>query len=222
MKINIFLVTFLLIGFFQVKGQSIKDKLSLDMNIGTRLLGKTSDKTKIIPGVHASGGLVYSANKLFSIKGELALDTYHARNVASKWENEIKYANIHDRSLLVRANLKGAINLLELIKIDSVKYELNLNAGIGLASNYNPDFRQQNTTILSRLGVNGNDNMLSVLVGINPKIKVTPRVCLTGEISYGLLLNQSYYIDRIDNSTQIKGHDNLLNISLGISVKLKK
>ncbi len=210
-----------MIGFVQVKGQTITDKLSLDMNLGTRLLGNTSDTTKLIPGIHASGGIVYSANKLFSIKGELALDTYHARNVASKWENEIKYDNIHDRSLLVRANLKGAINLLELAKINSDKYVLNLNAGIGFASNY-PEFLKKNTSVLSRLWINGNDNMFSVLLGLNPKFNVSPRVSLTGEISYALLLNQSYYIDRSINSTLISGNDNLLNISLGISVKLKK
>ena len=210
-----------MIGFVQVKGQSITDKLSLDINLGTRLLGNTSDTTKLIPGIHASGGIVYSANKLFSIKGELALDTYHARNVASKWENEIKYDNIHDRSLLVRANLKGAINLLELAKINSDKYVLNLNAGIGFASNY-AEFLKKNTSVLSRLWINGNDNMFSVLLGLNPKFNVSPRVSFTGEISYALLLNQSYYIDRSINSTLISGNDNLLNISLGISVKLKK
>ncbi len=222
MKINIFLVTFLLIGFFQVKGQSIKDKLSLDMNIGTRLLGKTSDKTNIIPGFHASSGLLYSVNKIFSVKGELAVDSYHARDFASKWENQIKYTNIHDRSFLVRANLKGAINLLELAKINSDKFVFNLIGGVGLASNYNSDFRQKNTTILSRLGLKGNDNMLCVLVGVNPKLNVSPRVSLTSEISYGLLLNQTYYIDRKVNSTSINSTDNLLNISLGISLKLKK
>lgn len=220
MKINILLLTFLLLGFVQVKGQSTKDNLSLDLNVGTRLLGNTSDKTKLIPGVHVSGGLVHSPNKLFSIKGELAIDSYHARDVATKWESEIKYANVSDHSVLIRANLKGAINLVELVKINSEKFALNLNAGVGLGSNFNRDYRKQNPALYSGIGISGNDNMASVLFGLNPKFQVSSRVSFTSEISYALLLNQSYYIDRSINSTLINGNDNLLNISLGISVKL--
>jgi hypothetical protein len=221
MKINIFLLTFLLIGFVQVKGQINKDNLSLDLNIGTRLLGNTSDKTKLIPGIHVSGGLVHSLNKLFSIKGEIAIDSYHARDVVTKWGSQIKYANVSDHSVLIRANLIGAINLLELAKISSDKFVLNLNAGVGLGSNFNRDYRKQYPEKFSGLGVDGNDNMYSFLFGLNPKLNVSPRVSFTGEISYALLLNQSYYIDRSINSTLNNGNDNLLNISLGISVKLK-
>jgi hypothetical protein len=222
MKINIFLLTFLLIGFVQVKSQTIKDNLSLDLNVGTRLLGNTSDKTKLIPGIHVSGGLVKSVSKLFSIKGELAIDSYHARDVASKWESQIKYANISDRSVLVRANLIAGINLVELAKINSDKFVLNLNAGVGLGSNFNKDYRKEYPDNFSGLGLKGNDNMPTVLFGLNPKFNVSPRVSFAGEISYALLLKQSYYIDRSINSTLINGNDNLLNISLGISVKLNK
>ena len=221
MKINIFLLTFLLIGFIQVKSQTIKDNLSLDLNIGTRLLGNTSDQTKLIPGIHVSGGLVHSVSKLLSIKVEVALDSYHARDTVSKWESQIKYANVSDHSILVRANLIGAINLLELAKINSDKFVLNLNAGVGFGSNFNSDYRKNNPSSFSGLGLKGNDNMPSVLFGVNPKFNVSPRVSFTGDISYALLLKQSYYIDRSVNSTLINGNDNLLNISLGISVKLK-
>jgi len=221
MKINIFLVTFLLIGFVQVKSQTIKDNLSLDLSVGTRLLGNTSDKTKLIPGVHVSGGLLKSVSKVFSIKGEVAIDSYHARDVATRWENQIKYSNVSDHSVLIRANLIAGLNLVELFKPNSEKFALNLNAGVGLGSNFNRDYRKAYPNQFSGLGIKGNDNMPTALIGLNPRFSVSPRVSFMGQVSYALLLNQSFYIDRSVNSTIVNGNDNLLNISVGISVKLK-
>lgn len=221
MKKIIFLLIVLLIGSFQVKSQSILDSLSLDLKLGSRFFGNTSELTKIAPGVHASGGLVYSVNKTFSLKGELCLDTYYARDSSTRWNNQIKYANTSDRSLLMRTNLLGVVNLSQLFNGKSNNFQLNLNAGVGLATNFNSGLSLHNLKHPISTAKE-NDNMLSAIVGLSPKFKVSPRVSIIGDVSFAYLLKQSAYIDRALDATSINTNDKLLSISLGASFKLKK
>lgn len=217
------LLTFLTFALtFSTNAQTVLDKLYIDLNAGTRLLGKTSEATKVIPGIHFDAGVGYQLNPNIAIKGEFAVDSYKAQDSVAKWDGQMKIANINDESVLYRATVNAVINVGELAGFATENFGFKVQVGAGVASNSNTNYKNSTSGIFSDPGIKGNDDMITGSLGLNPQYRISDRVALNGTVSFAILAKQSHYIDRSINNALINGTDQLMNASIGISVKLGK
>ena len=207
---------------FSTNAQTVLNKLYVDLNTGTRLLGKTSEATRVKPGIHFDAGLGYQLNQNIAIKGEFAVDSYKAEDSVAKWDGQIKIANINDKSVLYRATLNAVINVGEMAGFATDKFGFKVQVGAGFASNSNNNYKNTTSGVFSDPGIKGNDDMITASLGLNPQYLISDRVALNGTVSFAILAKQSHYIDRSINNALINGTDQLMNASIGISVKLGK
>ena len=207
---------------FSTNAQTVLNKLYVDLNTGTRLLGKTSEATRVKPGIHFDAGLGYQLNQNIAIKGEFAVDSYKAEDSVAKWDGQIKIANINDKSVLYRATLNAVINVGEMAGFATDKFGFKVQVGAGFASNSNNNYKNTTSGVFSDPGIKGNDDMITASLGLNPQYLISDRVALNGTVSFAILAKQSHYIDRSINGALINGTDLLMNASIGISVKIGK
>ena len=189
------LISFLFILVtFQINAQTTK-KLSIDSNIGVRFGGAVSDctinnnKAKVLPGIHINGGVCYQLNKLISLRGGLSYDEFKTTLVQSI-----------DRSELISGNLELIVNLKSFQYSD---FGLDLHGGFGLSTLSNSKFNEVSES--SGLGFNRNDNIMNIVLGLTPQIKLNYKISIIIDFACKLLVPQNMYVNPNQDGTVIDG-----------------
>ena len=191
--IRLISILFILVTF-QINAQTTK-KLSIDSNIGVRFGGAVSDctinnnKAKVLPGIHINGGVCYQLNKLISFRGGLSYDEFKTTLVQSI-----------DRSELISGNLELIVNLKSFQYSD---FGLDLHGGFGLSTLSNSKFKEGSES--SGLGFNRNDNMMNIVLGLTPQIKLNYKISIIIDFACKLLVPQNMYVNPNQDGTVIDG-----------------
>jgi hypothetical protein len=182
-----------------------------DGYMGGRFGGEHSEFSKMGPGGHFNGGITFWFNKKIGLRGDASADFFKARRI----ENDFT-----DRSLLLRSTIQAVFNLSEIFGKHTHKFELIFHTGIGGASSFNPDFKRKFDGEFTDKLIKGNDDMIAVVAGLTPKIKVNKRVSVNFDMSFVVLPMQNNYFDRTYDNTYFNKTGFLVNTSMGLSYRL--
>lgn len=187
------------------------DNMYLDVNLGLRSGGRHSDLTKLGSGFHVDGCVGYDLNSNYGVRGDLAFDIFNAKVVKS---------DASDKSLLTRLSLQGVVNVGELAGFATDKFGLKFHGGIGFATNSNPNFKDKHEPAggFKDKGFKGNDDMFTVVFGLNPQYHVNEKISVNLDLSLVILTGQSN-VD-LEVARLEKGTGSIFNTAVGISYKL--
>lgn len=195
------------LGVFGANAQ-ITENLYLDFNVGTRFGGTHSELTELGAGLNLNGAIGYQINDMFAVRGGLAFDTYNAKPIVGEGR---------DRSLLTRLTLEGVLNVAEVADFMPEPFGLLFHAGFGFGTNSNPDFKEKYVGEFTDKAFKGNDDMFTIMFGLNPKYHVNDNIAINLDLTYALLLSQDHYVDRKFDNSLITGAGGLFTTSVGIT-----
>lgn len=184
-----------------------------DFGVGTRLGGEVSDKATLGAGFHMNGGVGYMFTSYLGIKGDLGYNAFSAESVTD--------ASDIDRSYMVRASIQGVLSISDLA-FNAEKFGLRFHTGFGLNTFSNPHYKEvyTETNEFKDPYFKGNDDALSVIVGLTPEYIISEKLSITADVSYVTLFKQSHNIDREFGTTNIDKNTGISTISVGVSYKL--
>ena len=190
----------------------IGDGFYFNMNFGTRLAGENSDLTSLGAGAYGSGAFGFMFNGVIGVKGYLGFNLFKAKD-----KNNIIPP---DRSILIQSSLLADLRLSELLDFGTSHIGVNVNGGIGLATLINPSWKRYKRKIgegnFQDPYFKGNDDMLTLILGVNPKYHLNKHISLDLNFSFNLLFKQDYTIDR-HNNIDVDGLTNYMNLSVGFT-----
>ncbi len=209
-------ISLILLSLFAFGAHTFSQSTSVNLNVGARLMGNSSDSSKLTPGLHLNGGLSYMINDYLGIKGDLAYDSYAAYHNNS---------TLRDRSFMIRGSIQGVLSLSNLFEFESRDFSLSLHAGFGFASNYNPSFKKNrldNGYSFSDPALKGNDDMVNIIFGLTPQYRIKNNWYANFDISGVVLPMESHFVDRHFDSAVNQGTGFILNTSIGITYVFSK
>lgn len=195
-------------------GQSIKEKLYFDLNLGTRVGGAVSKSSTLGSGFHIDGGVAYELNEIYAVKGDLGFDTYKSVSILN---------GVADKALGIRASIQGVVNVSDLANFSTDIFRMKFHGGLGLYTISNPSFKDayiDNGGKFNDPVFKGNDDMLGFIFGLNPQYHLSEQFSINADLSLVLLANQSNYVDRGINKGLNEGTGKLINASVGVSFRL--
>ena len=187
-----------------------------DLNFGGRFSGANSDSVTMAPGLHIEGATGYMFSNIVGIRGVLGFDSFKTAEDGST-------EGVEDKSFMLRATLEGVLSVSQLADFGTEAFDLNLHAGFGFATQVNRSWKE------SRLATDGfefedpafkgNDDMINVVFGLNPKYHINENISINADISYVILTMKDWTADRYSN-TPVEGMDGILNGSIGLTYRL--
>ena len=232
MKTNILILSMLLFGIvFTSEAQSVvkgKDnKLRVDWHrkgwlieggAGMRTFGKRTENIDKTPGLALHGSLGYRFNSVWGVRGRV---DYYNHEINPGYENlaGVDSFTNPESSMSHSVALSMVINadLIPLITgRDNRKWIMNAYAGLGLTTNWLPDFKNTVETLNGHEWrdpmLKGHQDMGQILLGIAPQYNFTSRFGITLDIAAFTHIRQTYTYDvQKDNSISF-----VLNPSLGM------
>jgi len=185
------------------------EALFLDFKIGTRLAGEESDLTTLGAGLNIQGGLGYMVTKIWGFKGDLGFNTIKTKSIAN--------SNVVDRSALVRSSLQGVLDVAELANFGIENFGLNIHSGFGWSTIQNPSWKKAQTSEFTDPGIKGNDDVINIIIGLNPQYRINDRLYLDVDYSFNMLAKQDVTFDTHNNIKINGGMTNYSTLSFGIT-----
>lgn len=190
--------------------------LFMDLEIGSRFGGITTESTVMQTGLAIEGGIGYMFNNKFGVRGGLTFANFNAVNV----NNEA----VSDRAGTIQATLQGVLSISQLANFGTEKFDLNFHAGFGFGSIFNPDFKEEYVEANGDFEdpmFKGNDDVVNVVFGLTPRFPINDKLAITLDVSHFLLLKQDHYVDRRYSNTLLEnGTQGFTTTTVGISVNL--
>lgn len=150
-------------------------------------------------------GLRYMMNEKFGIKLDAGYNSIENQDDSRSFES--KY---------FRTSLQGVVNMGNVLNFNSWTKTFNLLAHGGMGYSLN--------TPKSPNDFDKGDQMLNLIVGLTPQIKLSDRIALTGDLSMVNHIRQSVSWDGTQslNSRGLNGKHMLVNASIGLTFYLGK
>lgn len=189
--------------------------LFFDFNFGGRFSGAASDSVTMGPGLHLEGATGYMFSNIVGIRGVLGYDQF-------KTVEDESNPTIEDRSYMLRASLEGVLSISEISGFGTSDFGLNFHAGFGLATNVNPSWKEKREEAGFEFKdpmFKGNDDMINVMMGLNPKYHINENLSINADITYTILSKKDFTSDR-SNNIRVEGMDGILNGSIGLTYRL--
>lgn len=183
-----------------------------DVNAGTRLLGKTSEQANMKPGFTSNTGAGYLFNEKFGVKGRV---DYH---------NFQTTGGTPSTSHSIGVSVEGIANLIQIIgERKARKFSLVLHGGVGVATLFNPKWKQSviddPNRELNDGGFNGNNELFHIIVGITPQYHINSILSLNLDVSHFTQFRQYNTYDTF-NAEKADGVTGVLGLSLGLTFRL--
>lgn len=210
---NFILIAIIALTTFSTQAQFKKrlflDGMFLDLKVGTRLGGETSDNVTLGAGFNIQGGVGYMFNKFYGIKGDLGFNTLKSVSVAN--------VGASSTGSIFRMSVEGVLSISELAQFGVKDFGLNLHAGFGLATIGNKDWKSTATASqLSDPFLKGKDDVINIIVGLNPQFKLNQRIAMDLDFSFNMLALQDHTVDRTADIDR-GGLTNYSTLSLGLT-----
>lgn len=186
-----------------------------DFNFGGRFSGAASDSVTMGPGLHLEGATGYMFSNIVGIRGVLGYDQFKAVEEGS---NPV----VEDRSYMLRATLEGVLSISEIAGFGTSDFGLNFHAGFGIATQVNPSWkedREEAGVVFNDPLFKGNDDMINVTMGLNPKYHINENLSINADITYIILSKRDVTVDTYNN-VRVEGMDGILNGSIGLTYRL--
>ena len=187
-----------------------------DLNLGGRFSGANSDSVTMGPGLHIEGGTGYMFSNIVGIRGVLAYDSFRTAEDGATDGTE-------DKSFMLRATLEGVLSVSQIAGFGTEAFDLNFHAGFGFASQINPSWKESRLDVdgfeFEDPALKGNDDLINVVFGLNPKYHINENISINADISYVMLMMKDWTVDRYNN-TAVEGMDGILNGSIGLTYRL--
>lgn len=205
------LMAFAIVSSLTAFGQT-DEGVFLDLNFGGRFSGASSDSVSMNPGLHIEGATGYMFSNIVGIRGVLSYDGFKTSELN-------KSPEVIDRSYMLRATLEAVLSISELAGFGTEEFDLNFHTGFGVASQVNPSWKEDRTeagVVFNDPFLKGNDDMINVTMGLNPKYHISENLSINADISYILLSKRDVTVDTYNN-VKVDGVDGILNGSVGLS-----
>lgn len=184
----------------------------LDLNFGGRFSGANSDSVSMSPGLHIEGATGYMFSNIVGVRGVLSYDGFKTSELNASPE-------VIDRSYMLRATLEAVLSISEIAGFGTEEFDLNFHSGFGIASQVNPSWKKDRTEAGVEFNdpfLKGNDDMINVTMGLNPKYHISENISINADITYVLLSKRDVTVDTYNN-VKVDGMDGILNGSVGLS-----
>ncbi|WP_413532594.1 OmpA family protein [Empedobacter brevis] len=157
---------------------------------------------------HADFGVRYMFNPKFGLKLDGAYDRL------KEGENVERF-----RSNYYRVDLQGVANLGRIMNFETWTNRIGLLGHGGAGYSW---MNNQATKGVDGKVFDGNDNMVNVMVGLTPQLRLTDRVVLTGDLSYVRNIRQNVTFDGNSKTSGSGFGGELWNATLGLTFYLGK
>lgn len=204
-------MVFAIVSSLTAFGQT-DEGLFLDLNFGGRFSGAFSDSVSMSPGLHIEGATGYMFSNIVGIRGVLSFDSFKTSDLNASPE-------IIDRSYMLRATLEAVLSISELAGFGTDEFDLNFHSGLGIATQSNPSWKESREEAQIEFNdpfLKGNDDMINVTMGLNPKYHISDNLSINADITYVILSQKDWTADRFNN-VSVNGVDGILNGSVGLS-----
>jgi hypothetical protein len=193
----------------QFKRRLLLDGLFLDLKLGSRFGGETSNNVTLNPGFNIQGGFGYMFSRYLGIKGDLGFNTLKTVDVTNIGSTA--------KGSIIRLSLEGVVSISELAKFGIPNFGLNLHAGAGIATIANKDWKAT-TPSLTDPFLKGNDDVINFIVGLNPQFEINENIALDLDFSYNMLTLQDHTVDRAQDIDR-GGMTGYSTLSLGLTYR---
>src|SRR5690606_28442327 len=116
-------------------------------------------------------------------------------------------------------SIQAVIGIAEMANFRSEKFDLQIHAGGGLSTIANKEFRESGKDFSNDKGLKGNDDAVSAIIGINPKIALGDNTFFNVDVSYNMLFMQGYTVERFYNE-KFSGMAGYPTVSVGLTFSL--
>ncbi len=185
-----------------------------DVNVGTRLLGSTSNFTDLSAGLNMNAGIGYIFSEKFGLKGRI---DHHRFSFTPGIEGA---ANAKGGAFSL--SFEGLTNILSYFQSNRFSnFRLNLHGGAGLTSYANrsyKEFRDELDKPFDDPAIDGNDDMGHIILGLTPQYHINGRCSIQLDFSSFFLIKQDYTFDRYNHEKQ-QGIGYISALSLGFTFR---
>ncbi len=211
---KIILITFLFttsLFFGQEESSLDYNKWSIELGAGLQKPGEPA-----APGYHTdtpsfgqySLGIRYMMNNKYGVRLGFGYNRFE------DGDSGIQAKSLPFKSEYYRASLEGVANLKSIFRFDSWSKSIGLLAHGG--------FGYSGLKAKEPIKKDGMDQMLHLIVGVTPQIKLSERIVLTADLSYLTHIRQHYTWDGTMNNENLGVGGNLVNLSAGLTFYLGK
>jgi hypothetical protein len=155
-------------------------------------------------------------SNIVGIRGVLGFDSFKTAEDGSA-------EGIEDKSYMLRASLEGVLSISQIAGFGTDAFDLNFHAGFGFATHVNPSWKESRLEVdgfeFEDPALKGNDDMINIVMGLNPKYHINENISINADISYIMLMKKDWTADRYNN-TAVEGMDGILNGSIGLTYRL--
>ncbi|TNF47831.1 MAG: hypothetical protein EP305_06855 [Bacteroidetes bacterium] len=189
--------------------------LFMDFHAGSRLGATKAPHSSAAPGLHMDASMGYMFNEVWGMKGSLGYD-------GIKMTSEL--VDGVDKSKLFRASLEAVADVTSDRQRLTGNWRFMFHFGTGLSTHVHKEYKE---TFLANGGtfndpfIKGNDDMINILYGFNPRFMITPQMALEGDLSMVFMPLESHYMNRIHDNTPFRTLGVLINASIGLSFQFK-
>lgn len=185
-------------------------------NVGTRLMGATTDMVNLGAGLNINGGIGHYFSERFGLKGRM---DYH-RFTFTPGINSQPEANGGAMSFSLEA-LTNVINWFDRSKFGRVR--LALHGGLGYTSFNNRSFKENALEANPEYfnddpAIKGNDDMGHIIVGLTPQFHINGRCSIQLDFSSFFLVKQDFTFDNY-NGQRHEGLGSISALSLGFTFR---
>lgn len=188
-----------------------------NFNLGLRGGGEKSNMVTMKSGLHLEGGVGYMFNHIVGIQGDLGFNTYKTTDVANP--------GLQNKSWLLRSSVQCVLSISEIAKFDVPHFWLNMHLGYGFSTHSNPSWKKMRIEKYGETfndpAFKGNDDMVNVIFGINPKYALNEKLAVNFDFSTILQLKQDYTVDTY-NLVKVKGLTHYFTFSTGLTYTINK
>lgn len=190
----------------------------MELNLGTRIGGNSSDSVTLGAGYYMNGALGYWFSDKIGIRGTIGYNGFKTTGVNS---------NREDKSYMLSGTLEAVLSISQLANFGSDKFDLNFHTGFGFSSHFNPSAKSGFEKAKgegyewSDPGMKGADDMVNVVAGLTPTIHINEKISIPIDLSYMMLFNRDHTVDR-NNRVKAEGMDGVFNISVGLVYRFGK
>lgn len=192
-----------------IEESRVKKYFSVSLNVGSHALhNPISDATgrSYLPHYY-NASLLYKVTPVFGLRSGAHFHTFKMQDAPS-----VKYSNL-TIDVCFDLNQIGTYGFVE------EKYETSVVAylGVGLASMW----RDRSATLMNDPYFKGNDDMFSVSLGLNPRMKIAKNMFINLDVSYvsQFFLSRSY--DFLENYERRGFGGGFLRYSFGLTYEFR-
>lgn len=202
-RISIALLTVVLAANFANAQEKNYNRWAVDLNGGIAKPARTLSSgfsAETFENLHLDGGVRYSLNNKFGIKGSFGYDKLDS------WTNDRDV-----KSEYYRTSLEGVVNLGRVLNFENWTRTINVQAHAGGGYSW-----------LRGNEFSGTDNMGHLMAGLTGQIKVHPRVALNADFTVIQNVQQNRNWDGLTATTRSVFQGTMMNATVGISIYLGK